>query len=99
MNACLLTIFASPALEETLVDWLLEYEGVEGFSTVSCHGHGGRPTAMSMVEQVTGRQRRMQFLVQTDEATAQRMLAQMRERFAGAGLHYLITPLLGGGQI
>jgi hypothetical protein len=96
---CLLTIFAPPALEEALVDWLLEEERIHGFSTAEIFGHGERESGMTLLEQVAGRQRRVQFLVQTDAATAADMIRHLREHYAGAGLHYLLTPVIEGGRI
>jgi hypothetical protein len=99
MSACLLTIIAPPALEETLVDWLLEEGRVDGFSTVASFGHGARQTGMSLLEQVTGRQRRVQFQVQTSANTATALVAHLREHFSGAGLYYMVTPVLESGRI
>lgn len=96
---CLLTIFAPPALEETLVDWLLEEERIHGFSTAEIFGHGERESGMTLLEQVAGRQRRVQFLVQTDTATAADMIQHLRAHYAGAGLHYLLTPVIESGRI
>lgn len=96
---CLLTIFAPPALEETLVDWLLEEERIHGFSTSEMFGHGERQSSMTLLEQVTGRQRRVQFLVQTDTSTAADMIRHLREHYAGSGLHYFLTPVIENGRI
>jgi hypothetical protein len=98
MEKCLLLIYALPALEETLVDWLLENDAVSGFSTTEAYGHGQRQSGMSLLEQVTGRQRRIQFTVETTHATALSLLEQMREKFSGTGLHYMLIPLLELGQ-
>lgn len=99
MESCLLTIFAPPALEETLVDWLLEEDRIHGFSSAEIYGHGERQAGMTLLEQVTGRQRRVQFLVQTDIATATHLLQQMRDKYAGVGLYYILTPVIDSGRI
>lgn len=96
---CLLMLFAPPSLEETLVDWLLEQPAIAGFSSVEAYGHGGRPTGMSLLEQVTGRQRRIQFLMHTEYATAQHLIEQMRSAFQGAGLHYMMVPVSDAGRL
>ena len=59
MDDYLLIIYSPPALEETLVDWLLEQDQLSGFSTTEAYGHGSRQDAMSLKEQVSGRQKRM----------------------------------------
>ncbi|HSI95930.1 MAG: DUF3240 family protein [Methylophilaceae bacterium] len=99
MEACLLTIFGPPALEETLVDWLLEEERIHGFSTAETFGRGERQSSMTLLEQVTGRQRRIQFLVQTDVETAAYLVQHMRENYQGTGLYYMLTPVIESGRI
>ena len=99
MDQCLLIIFAPPSVEETIVDWLLEHESIEGFSSADAYGHGVRPTGMSLLEQVTGRQRRVQFMIRTDAKIAQHLIEDMRERFTGVGLHYFILPVAQAGRL
>jgi hypothetical protein len=99
MNKCLLTIYVPPTLEETLEDWLLENEAISGFSTMEGFGHGSRPSGMTLLEQVTGQQRRIQFLIETDTQLAGQLLSNLRVKFAGVGLHYMLTPLLEAGQL
>jgi len=99
MNNCLLTIYVPPTLEETLEDWLLENEAISGFSTMEGFGHGSRPSGMTLLEQVTGHQRRVQFLIETDLQVAAKLLSSLREKFAGVGLHYMLTPLLEAGSL
>lgn len=99
MEKCLLVIYAPPALEETLDDWLLESEAVTGFSTVDAYGHGQRPSGMSLLEQVTGHQRRVQFNIAAPREVAERLLEHLREKFSGTGLHYMLMPLLESGSL
>jgi hypothetical protein len=99
MEQCLLMIFAPPSVEEALVDWLLEQEGLAGFSTSEAHGHGGRTSSMSLLEQVTGRQRRVQFLIQTQADNVQRLVEELHGKFAGVGLHYFVLPVMASGAL
>jgi hypothetical protein len=99
MDQCLLLIFAPPSVEETMVDWLLEHEDIEGFSSAEAYGHGARKTGMSMLEQVTGRQRRVQFMIHTSNAIAGHLVEDMRENFTGVGLHYFIVPVMQAGRL
>jgi len=94
---CLVTLFAPPALEETLVDWLLENDEIGGFSTTEAYGHGQRPSGMTLLEQVTGRQRRIQFMVETEQAYVATLLELLGKKFVG--LHYMVTPLLAAGRL
>ena len=43
MEQILLIIFAPPALEESLVDWLMERERLGGFTTADVFGRSSRP--------------------------------------------------------
>lgn len=99
MDQCLLMIFALPSVEETLVDWLLEHDEIEGFSTAEVYGHGARKTGLSLLEQVTGRQRRVQFLIRTTHEIAQHLVGDLREQFTGIGLHYFIVPVMEAGRL
>ena len=99
MEHCLLMIFAPPALEESLVDWLLENDEISGFSTVETYGHGQRPSGMTLLEQVTGRQRRIQFIIETERDRASGILAGLGQKFSGVGLHYMVVPLLEAGRL
>jgi hypothetical protein len=96
-NPCLVMLFATPALEESLVDWLLENESISGFSTTESHGHGQRASSMSLFEQVTGRQRRIQFLIETDQSLASLLLQSLKLSFPG--LHFMVIPVLSAGRL
>ncbi len=96
-NKCLVMIFAPPTLEESLVDWLLGNDSVSGFSTTESYGHGQRSSAMSLLEQVTGRQRRIQFVIETDQKLTSALLKAIGLDFVG--LHYMVIPLLSAGRL
>ena len=99
MEDCLLTLYVPPSIEETLVDWLLEHECIAGFSSAEAFGHGVRQSGMSLLEQVTGRQRRVQFLIHLERQQAEQILSDLRGAFEGVGLHYFLTPLLEAGRL
>ena len=99
MSECVLVIISTPAVEESLVDWLLTCEGVSGFSTVSSSGHSTAHQHLSLAEQVTGRKRQVMFHVHTDVEVAQRVVEGLRQDFRGAGLHYWMVPALEAGHI
>ncbi|OIQ84028.1 hypothetical protein GALL_341590 [mine drainage metagenome] len=99
MDQCLLMIFAPPSVEETMVDWLLEHDEIEGFSSAEAYGHGVRKTGLSQLEQVTGRQRRVQFLICTSHEIAQHLVGDLRQRFTGVGLHYFVVPVTEAGRL
>ncbi len=99
LDRCMLIIFASPAVEETMVDWLLENDSITAFSTAHGFGHGSRPSSMSLIEQVAGRQKKVEFKVETSLAVARALVEEIRKKFHGAGLHYILVPILESGQL
>lgn len=99
MKQCLLIIVTPHALEESLVDWLLERDALSGFSSMRIDGHGSRHTELSLAEQVLGRQRKVMFQVHTECALIETLLAALRCDFTGAGLHYWVMPLVDAGRI
>jgi len=99
MEQCMLFIVATPAVEQTLVDWLLAREDVSGFSSAPVRGHGTAHEKLSMSEQVEGRQNQLMFYTQVPLDTARAVVASLREEFRGAGLHYWILPAVEGGHI
>jgi hypothetical protein len=99
MEQALLTLIVSPELEEAMVDWLLEQELVQGFTSMSVYGHGAGLSSMNLSEQVMGRQKRTQFVVHADSATLEILLEDLRQQYGKAGMHYLLTPVIKSGPI
>jgi hypothetical protein len=99
MSECLLCIIATPAIEETLVDWLLGRSEIGGFSTQRIAGHSVAHQHLSLREQVAGREHKVMFCIQAPHETVQAVLADLRHELAGAGLHYWITPVLQAGRV
>jgi hypothetical protein len=99
MSECLLVIIATPAIEESVVDWLLERKEISGFSSTRIDGHGSRHSELSLAEQVTGRQRKVMFHVHAECVALHILLDGLKQQFKGAGLHYWLMPLLEAGQI
>lgn len=98
MTPCLLTLIATPALEERLVDWLLE-RGHDGFTTLPCQGHGTSHESLSAAEQVAGRKRQVAFWLQVPSATATALVNELATEFEDAQLHYWIVPVTSAGPI
>jgi hypothetical protein len=95
----LLTLLAPPAMEETLVDWLLEIEAEYGFSSVPVRGHSSRHQGLSLAEQVSGRRQQIRFEIHLPATRADALVQQLRADFQGAGLHYWIVPLQEWGHV
>lgn len=99
MDNCLLLLYAPTSLEESLVDWLLENEQVEGFSSAEVYGHGVRQSGMSLLEQVTGRQCRIQFQIQASRELADALVYDLGKKFMGTGLYFILVPVYAAGRI
>jgi hypothetical protein len=91
------TVNVAPALEEPLVDWLLELE--LGFSSVNIHGHGTRHSELSVAEQVSGRQKRVEFRTEMAAGNVDGFLATLAAQFAGTDLYFFVTPVLRSGHL
>lgn len=99
MTHCLLTLITNPSLEEAMIDWLLIQTEISGFSSCEIYGHGSREENYSNLEQVTGRQKKQQFMIYLKTEIAHDLLNQLKKKFANTGLHYYITPALESGSL
>jgi hypothetical protein len=95
----LISLTVSPAIEETMVDWLLQFAGKGGFTSFPVHGHSGREEALSLAEQVAGRKKQIRFQMHVLEADLGPILDRMKQDLQGAGVHYWISPVLEAGHI
>lgn len=101
MNAeqLLLTLIASPAIEEAMVDFLLALEHESGFTSFPIHGHSSRHQGLSLSEQVAGRRRQMCFELVIAATDLPRVRDGLRAEFAGAQIHYWVVPVVESGRI
>lgn len=92
----MLILSTSPALEEDMVDYLLEHPGVDGFTSLAAYGHGSA-IAMSVSEQVAGRRKRVQFQV-IMEADAVDSLTRLLAEHVGQDIVFWQLPVSGFGR-
>lgn len=92
----LLILIASPNLEEMLVDVLLQQDAIFGFTTSNASGHGTShgEARLSLVEQVTGRQNRVQFMLHAALPDLQDLIAVLKAKFKNTDMHYILLPIL-----
>ncbi|MGZ8217868.1 DUF3240 family protein [Methylomagnum sp.] len=95
----LFTLIASPGLEEPLVDWLLEFKPEYGFSSFPVNGHSSRQGGLSLAEQVSGRKRQVRFEMHLPEAEWRPLVERLNRDFAGAGIHYWVSPVIEQGRV
>lgn len=101
----LLILIVTPKLEETLVDFLLQQSAISGFTTAPANGHGtGHGPAhsavkLSLVEQVTGRQGRVQFMLHATLPVMHELIAALKANFQNTDMHYILLPVLDAQSI
>jgi len=93
------TLNVPPAIEERVVDWLLDRDATSGFTTEAVHGHGSRHGNLSVAEQVGGRQRRVEFRIELPVVALEAFVADVTESFAGVDLYYFVIPVLRSGHL
>ena len=94
----LLILIVPPTLEEMLVDVLLQQSEISGFtsSKVNGHGtvHGDGAAKLSIVEQVTGRQQRVQFMMHANVTDLKSLVVSLKAKFRSTDIHYILLPIL-----
>jgi hypothetical protein len=95
-----LTLIASAALEETIVDLMLGHEATAraGFTTRDVRGHGEATKYHSMVEQIRGHARQVEITVTAAESEIRSLLGLLRGEVAKRHVHYRIAPVTEVGQ-
>ncbi len=94
-----LNFTVAPAIEGTVVDWLLQYAGSDGFTSFPVFGHSSVHEGMSLFEEVVGRKKQIRLQVQVTATQLPQLLERLRSEFAGAGLHYWVVPVIEAGYI
>lgn len=96
---CLVNLVVSPQAGDAVTDWLLEQDQVSGFSSYPIAGHGSSPHAMSLAEQVAGKQRQLLFQLHLPITHAQQLISALKRDFSGSGMHYWLLPVLDAGHL
>jgi len=93
----LITLNVPPSLEEAVVDCLLTFEAIQGFSSFPVSAHDHRNEGLSVAEQVTGRQRKIRFQMYINKQFVAGLLNKLKAEFPNTGMHYWIVPVLDHG--
>lgn len=94
-----LTLLSPPAVEEKLLDLLLDAVGDEVFTSVPTFSHGLSHSRLSNEELVMGRSASAQFQIVVTEQEMTVVLQRLRDEFRGTGLRYWASPLAAEGEI
>jgi hypothetical protein len=98
-NLCMLSINIPIEVEDSMIDWLLEQEEVEGFNSIKIHGHGTHEIHMALFEKVTGKSQRIMYQTHLSKENAQSILSKLKRDFAKNDIHYMVFPLLEAGNL
>jgi hypothetical protein len=93
------TLSVSPTLEDRLVDWLLARSDVAAFTSGVVHAYGADSGALSLAEQVSGRQRRVELTVELPVGAIATWLEDVATAFAAMDVRYRVTPVLLSGHL
>lgn len=93
------TINVLPLLEETIVDCLLAIEGINGFSSFEVNAHTTEHQAMSLADQVAGRQKKIRFQVYVPEQQMHLLINHLKQNFTGSGIQFWVENVLEMGTI
>lgn len=99
MSELCLSLLCPAKLEEKLLDSLLVFPDISLFTSTPTAAHGMSHECMNASEQVMGRSfvTLVQVLLPVQARAA--LLSCLQEQFAGAGLHYWISPVMEAGEI
>lgn len=97
----LLILIVAPKLEDMLVDFLLQQNTISGFTSLPVSGHGSvrGHVQLSLVEQVTGRQNRVQFMLHAPLPVLHSLIEEVRQKFQNTDMHYILLPVLEAQSI
>lgn len=98
-DQALVVLNVPPSLEEAIIDWLLARQDGAGFTSIAASGHSACHQGLSAAEQVSGRQRRLQFQIQMRTESVDAFLASARATFGTADVHYWVLPMSTGGHL
>ncbi len=97
--AVAVTINVAPAAEERVIDWLLSLEEVAGFTSYAAFGHGASHDDLSVAEQVTGRQRRVEIRLEIPSTGLDSFVGALTAAFDGTDLYYYGQTVLRSGHL
>lgn len=98
MMDTLLILNIPTELEEDLVDYLLELDCVNGFTSLPVRGHGRHGLGLSLAEQVSGRRQRLRVEILLHAGDVDTVLAGMATA-VGRDITWWTQPVTRNGRI
>lgn len=99
MHKYCLSLVCPPAVQEKLLDVLLESDDTEVFMSIHVHSHGAAHEGLSAQDQVMGRSQAMLIQVLLQEEPLETLIERVRKEFAGTGIRYWASPVAMEGEI
>lgn len=99
MNEAVLMIITAPNTEELMIDLLLEQSDISGFTSHIVNAHGAGGNHLSMQEQVSGRQQKVQFMVYGTQSALQAFIELIKTTLEHSGARYILLPAIDSGVI
>ncbi len=97
---CCLTLIVPKALEDNLLDALLEHETLTmEFTTFEVEGHGRNVIYQSSAEKVRGRAHRIELKIIMHHVDAQTLLRDIKQALPRADIVYYMTPVTEFGSL
>lgn len=92
-----ITLSVPSRLEDRVIDWLLARADVPTLASSVVYLHGADSRGLSVAEQVSGRQRRVELSVELPASAAGDWLGDVAAAFGAADIGYRVTPVLQSG--
>lgn len=99
MTEGVLIIITAPNIEELMIDMLLAQPDISGFTSHILNAHGIGSNQLSMLEQVSGRQKKVQFMVYSAQSTLQILIGLLKTTLENSGTRYILLPASESGVI
>ena len=99
MSDILLTLLSAHALQERLLDALLQTEGIAILCSTPAALHGLPADTLSQSEQVLGHAKATEIRLLINHSLLPALLDKLQKEFAGAGLRYWTSPVLDSGEL
>jgi hypothetical protein len=99
LNRVAVALSVVPALEDGVVDWLLARPDAAVFTSGVVYTHGADGHDLSVAEQVSGRQRRVELTVELPAPAVEDWLKDLAAAFPAMDIGYRVTPVLLRGNL
>lgn len=95
----LLILLTHIKLEESLIDFLLEHNEIRQFTSSVVHRYANNQVTLTISEQVSGRQQRLQWLVYGNTKELANIVKELQTKYRGADCHYYLLPVNEAGVL